>query len=49
MKCPHCGSADQLWRDEVDVGVGTIYGPWRCDYCGWDEAAGRGFEAFDNG
>ncbi|KPM55764.1 hypothetical protein ACG83_10855 [Frankia sp. R43] len=30
--CPSCG--DQCSRDEADVGIGTIYGPWAC-YCGW--------------
>lgn len=34
MNCPKCGcEAD---RDEVDVGVGVIYGPYGC-YCGWSE------------
>lgn len=32
--CPNCGS--ECWRDEVDVGVGIIYGPWGCP-CGWSE------------
>jgi len=36
MTCPKCKS-DNLWRDEVDIGVGTQYGPWRCDDCGWYE------------
>ena len=31
--CPHCGEACD--REEVDVGVGTVYGPWRCPGCGW--------------
>ena len=34
MKCPECG--DEAWRDEVDVGVGIIYGPYGCP-CGWSE------------
>ena len=32
-KCPMCG--EELTRDEVDIGVGIMYGPPRCDYCGW--------------
>lgn len=35
--CPKCG-CDELWRDEVDVGVGIIYGPWGCPDCGWSES-----------
>lgn len=34
--CPNCGAED-LWRDEVDVGVGIIYGPYGCP-CGWSES-----------
>jgi hypothetical protein len=34
MICPRCGAA--CWRDEVDVGVGVMYGPWGCP-CGWSE------------
>ena len=30
--CPHCGSTN-VWCDEVDVGVGIIYGPLHCDDC----------------
>lgn len=33
--CPECGS--KCWCDEVDIGVGTLYGPWQCDRCGWHE------------
>lgn len=32
--CPHCGS--EAWREDADVGVGIIYGPWGCS-CGWSE------------
>lgn len=32
--CPRCGRA--CARDEADVGVGLIFGPWGC-YCGWSE------------
>lgn len=35
MTCPNCG--DNCSRDEADVGVGVIYGPWGC-YCGWSES-----------
>jgi transcription elongation factor Elf1 len=31
--CPHCGSPCD--RDQVDVDVGVIYGPWGCANCGW--------------
>jgi len=31
--CPGCGESCD--RDEVDIGVGTMYGPWRCSRCGW--------------
>lgn len=35
MDCPNCGAED-LYRDEVDVGVGIIYGPYGCPR-GWSE------------
>jgi hypothetical protein len=34
LVCPRCGN--DCMRDEVDVGVGVIFGPWGC-YCGWSE------------
>lgn len=34
MVCPKCG--EDCCRDEVDVDVGIIYGPWGC-FCGWSE------------
>lgn len=34
MNCPKCG--EDCCRDEVDVGVGIIYGPYGCS-CGWSE------------
>lgn len=34
--CPHCGK-DALIRDEVDIGVGTQYGPWHCQACGYSD------------
>lgn len=34
--CPKCGSECQ--RDEADIGVGTMYGPWGCPNCAWSEA-----------
>lgn len=36
MDCPKCGKKD-LWRDEADVGIGTMYGPYGCGDCGWSE------------
>jgi hypothetical protein len=33
--CEKCG--EECWRDEADVGVGVIYGPWACGVCGWSE------------
>lgn len=33
MRCPECG--EPCDRDEVDVGVGVIHGPWWCPDCGW--------------
>ena len=35
MNCPECGT--ECGRDEVDVGVGTMYGPYGC-VCGWSES-----------
>lgn len=35
MVCPSCG--ESCLRDEADVGVGVIYGPWGCP-CGWSES-----------
>lgn len=37
MNCPKCG--EECARDEADVGVGVIYGPWGCYYCGWSESS----------
>ena len=34
MNCENCGH--ECYRDEADVGVGIIYGPWGCP-CGWSE------------
>jgi hypothetical protein len=34
MKCENCG--EEAWREDCDVGVGIIYGPWGCP-CGWSE------------
>jgi uncharacterized protein (UPF0212 family) len=33
MKCPKCDEECDV--DEVDVGVGIIYGPPKCPNCGW--------------
>lgn len=35
MNCPHCG--EKCDQDSVDIGVGRMYGPWGCSYCGWSE------------
>lgn len=35
MNCPKCGT--ECWRDEVDVGVGVINGPYGCPSCAWSE------------
>lgn len=35
MKCPKCGT--ECARDDVDIGVGMLYGPWGCPGCGWSE------------
>lgn len=37
MNCPKCGA--ECGRDEVDVGVGFVCGPWGCWECGWSEEA----------
>lgn len=37
MKCPKCD--EHCKRDEVDVGVGILTGPWGCPRCGWSESA----------
>jgi len=34
-KCPKCKT--ECMRDDVDVAVGTIYGPWGCPKCRWSE------------
>jgi len=33
--CERCGEG--CHRDEVDIGVGTIYGPYGCPSCGWSD------------
>jgi predicted RNA-binding Zn-ribbon protein involved in translation (DUF1610 family) len=37
FECPDCGA--ECRRDEVDVGVGYVCGPWVCTNpdCGWIE------------
>lgn len=35
MKCPECNG--DCYRDEVDIGVGILYGPWGCTECGWSQ------------
>lgn len=34
--CPKCHTTCQ--RDSVDIGVGTIHGPWGCPACAWSES-----------
>ena len=36
MTCPQC--AAECIREEVDIGVGTQYGPFECPKCGWSQA-----------
>lgn len=38
-KCPNCGSEGTLDRESVDIGVGTMYGPWGCHACRWSESS----------
>jgi len=33
--CPKCGGS--CYREEADVEVGIIYGPYGCCNCGWSE------------
>ncbi len=35
MLCPICNN--ELDFDEVDIGVGTMQGNYRCNFCGWIE------------
>jgi len=35
-RCPKC--SEELYRDEVDIGVGVIHGPYGCSNCGWSES-----------
>ena len=35
FNCEKCNT--RCMRESVDVGVGTIYGPWGCPKCGWSE------------
>lgn len=43
MNCPKCNS--ECDRDEADVGVGILYGPWGCYSCGWSEIDRAAVEA----
>lgn len=36
FECPKCKT--DCHREEADVGVGIIYGPWGCPECGWSES-----------
>lgn len=33
--CPECGFP--VTREEVDIGVGMMHGPAKCNNCGWDQ------------
>lgn len=33
IRCPKCES--ELNFEEIDIGVGTLTGNYRCDNCGW--------------
>lgn len=33
--CPYC--EELCAREEADIGVGVMYGPWGCSNCGWSE------------
>jgi len=35
MNCPKC--SEPCGREQADVGVGIIYGPYGCPVCGWSE------------
>jgi len=35
MKCDKCNA--ECHRDDVDIGVGVIYGPYGCPECGWSQ------------
>jgi hypothetical protein len=36
VNCPARDHACE--RDEVDVGIGNVCGPWFCGRCGWSQA-----------
>lgn len=36
MNCPKCKA--ECHRDEVDIGVGVIHGPYGCPNCAWSES-----------
>ena len=46
-QCPRCGGCD-LYREDVDIGVGTLFGPWGCPDCGWSEDTAYDID-FDGG
>lgn len=35
--CPECG--EETTCDEVDIGVGIMHSPYRCNNCGWNQEA----------
>ena len=34
-RCPECGK--ETTHEEVDIGVGIMHGPTRCNNCGWNQ------------
>jgi hypothetical protein len=34
-RCPKCN--EECYREEADIGVGVIHGPWGCPNCRWSE------------
>lgn len=35
MNCPKCGT--ECDKDEVDIGIGTMFGPETCPKCHWSQ------------
>jgi len=36
LNCPKCG--EEVTKEEVDIGIGTMYSPPYCNFCGWSLA-----------
>lgn len=45
-QCPNCHSFE-IERERVDVGIGTLNGPRRCEACGWHEPT-RGYDPLED-